>query len=120
MAPIYDSGSSLGYDKATPMMRNGNEILCNPFKKHHEEQLKLVSSFEWINFAALADIREIISRVLSDERATDYMYERRIAAICDLAEQRVRRLEVLANSGAHQQITTYDELKENIAADYNP
>ena len=119
MAPIYDSGSSLGYDKAAPMMRNGNEILCKPFKKHHEEQLKLVSSFDWIDFAALTDIRKVISCVLSDERAADYMDERRIAAICDLAEQRVHRLEVIASSGAQQQITTDDEVKENIAADYN-
>lgn len=37
MAPIYDSGSSLGYDKSVPMMRGGSEVVCKPFKKHHEE-----------------------------------------------------------------------------------
>lgn len=119
MAPIYDSGSSLGYDKTAPMMKNGDEILCKPFKKHHEEQLKLVSSFDWIDFAALSDIRKVISDVLSDEHAADYMDERRIDTICDLAEQRVHRLEALANSGTHQEITTDDEVKENIAADYS-
>ena len=51
MAPIYDSGSSLGYDKSVPLMMNAREVICKPFKKHHEELLKLVSDFGWIDFA---------------------------------------------------------------------
>ena len=42
-APIYDSGSSLGYDKTPGQIRSGKEVVCKPFKNHHAEQLKPVS-----------------------------------------------------------------------------
>ena len=118
MAPIYDSGSSLGYDKTTPLMKDKKNILCKPFKKHHEEQLKLVSSFDWIDFSALADIGDVISDVLSDEHATSYIDEKRISCICELAEQRACNLESLAKSGLSQIINTEDDITENIAAEY--
>ena len=118
MAPIYDSGSSLGYDKTIPLMKDRDEIVCKPFKRHHDEQLKLVSSFDWIDFAALADISEIITDMLSDERAADYMDAKRTSIICDLAEQRVQNLEKIAKSAVRHTITADDDVKENIAADY--
>lgn len=114
MAPIYDSGSSLGYDKTVPLMKDHDEIICKPFKNHHDEQLKLVSSFDWIDFSALADIRGIITNVLTDEQAKDYMDEKRINAICDLAEQRVSNLKELAGIGIRQNITSNGDAKENI------
>ena len=55
-APIYDSGSSLGYDKMSGQMRSERDVICKPFKNHHAEQLKLVSDFSWINFDALSDV----------------------------------------------------------------
>ena len=88
----------IGFDKTVALMKDRDEIVCKPFKKHHDEQLKLVTSFDWIDFTALENIRKIISDVLSDENASDYMDEKRIAAICDLAEQRVRELEALAET----------------------
>ena len=119
MAPIYDSGSSLGYDKSVPMMRDGSEVVCKPFKKHHEEQLKLVSSFDWINFSALTGVGEMITEILSDENAKDYMEENRIRVIAELTERRIKNLEALANSKTHKQtITTDDEVGQNIAASY--
>ena len=118
MAPIYDSGSSLGYDKTIPLMKDRDEIICKPFKKHHDEQLKLVSSFDWIDFDALSDVPEIITRILSYEQAADYMDEKRIRTICDLTEQRIRNLEVFAKSHSKQVLSTDDDVKENIAADY--
>ena len=119
MAPIYDSGSSLGYDKSIPMMRDSSEIVCKPFKKHHEEQLKLVSSFDWIDFSALTGVGDMITEILSDENAKDYMEEKRIKVIAELAERRIKNLEMLANSKTRKQtITTDDEVGENIAASY--
>ena len=119
MAPIYDSGSSLGYDKSVPMMRDGSEVVCKPFKKHHEEQLKLVSSFDWINFSALSGVGEMITEIFSDENAKDYMEENRIRVIAELTERRIKNLETLAKSKMHKQtITTDDEVGKNIAASY--
>ena len=119
MAPIYDSGSSLGYDKSVPMMRDRLEVVCKPFKKHHEEQLKLVSSFDWIDFTALANVGEMITDILSDGNAKDYMEENRVRVIAELTERRIKNLEALANSKTHKQtITTDDEVGKNIAASY--
>ena len=41
MAPIYDSGSSLGYDKLPGQMKSEKDVGCKPFKNHHIEQLRL-------------------------------------------------------------------------------
>ena len=109
MAPIYDSGSSLGYDKSVPLMRDRSEIVCKPFKKHHEEQLKLVSSFDWIDFSALVGVGEMIMEILSDKNAKDYMEENRIRVIAELTERRIKNLETLANSKTHKQTVTTDE-----------
>ena len=102
MAPIYDSGSPLGYDKSFPMMRDGSEVVCKPFKKHHEEQLKLVSSFDWIDFSALCGVGEMIKEILSDENAKDYMEENRIRVIAELTERRIKNLKTLAKSKTHK------------------
>jgi len=119
MAPIYDSGSSLGYDKSIPMMRDDSEVVCKPFKKHHEEQLKLVSSFDWIDFSALSDVRKMITDILSDEKAKDYLEERRIHAIAELTERRIRNLEMLASEKERKQVvSTDDEVEKDIAATY--
>ena len=56
-APIYDSGSSLGYDKVVAQMRLERDVQCKPFKNHHSEQIKLVSDFGWIDFEKLSDVK---------------------------------------------------------------
>ena len=53
--PHFDSGSSLGYNKVPFDILKEREIICKPFKKSHDEQLKLVSSFDWIDFRLLQD-----------------------------------------------------------------
>lgn len=58
MAPIYDSGSSLGYNKVERRIYACEDIECKPFKKHHEEQLKLVRDFSWIDFDRLSDLMD--------------------------------------------------------------
>ncbi len=119
MAPIYDSGSSLGYDKSIALMRKSSETVCKPFKNHHEEQLKLVSSFDWIDFSALADSGKIIREILSDEKMLDYFDERRINVIAELTERRIRNLEMLASEKERKQVvSTDDEVEKDIAATY--
>ncbi len=121
-APIYDSGSSLGYDKVAAQIRAGRDITCKPFKKHHIEQLGLVSSFEWIDFAKLADIGGLIQEVLSDERNSEYMDKDRIAAIASAAERRVQALQSIAMTHRPDAaaLSTEDDVEEDIAEDYTP
>lgn len=121
MAPIYDSGSSLGYDKTAAQIRSGRDVTCKPFKKHHEEQLKLVSSFEWIDFERLSDVRKLITESLAVDGAVDYIDDARIKAIADTVEKRIQHLEQLAmDHKPVQAVSTEDDVEENIAEDYSP
>lgn len=119
MAPIYDSGSSLGYDKMPAQMRSEKEVQCKPFKNHHKEQLKLVSSFDWINFDALSDVKELITKVLSCKDAADYIDANRIRAITTGVERRISNLQQLAMAYTHvQEDFAEDDVVEDIAEDY--
>ena len=121
MAPIYDSGSSLGYDKMPGQMRSEKDVICKPFKNHHAEQLKLVTDFDWIDFDRLSDVDELISSVLSCEEAADYIDEGRIHAITESVQRRIGHLQELAMTQTPRQLdTTEDDVREEVAADYAP
>lgn len=119
MAPIYDSGSSLGYDKVPAQMYSEREVICKPFKNHHEEQIKLVTSFDWINFDQLSDVGERITEVLSADGAKDYMDENRIRSIVQSVRRRISYLERFAQEHMSlQTLSTEDDVKEDIQEDY--
>ena len=123
-APIFDSGSSLGYDKMAGEIRAERGIVCKPFKRHHEEQLKLVTSFDWIQFENLVDVKDMICEVLSDEQAQEFMDERRVMAIADSVEKRIQKLKEVAVGvsgkiiNINAQNSTQDDVEKNIAEDY--
>ena len=121
MAPIYDSGSSLGYDKLANQIRSGKDVTCKPFKKHHEEQLKLVSSFEWIDFEKLSDVEELITETFATGDAADYMDEARVSAIVDTVKKRIRQVEELSMSHTQSEVmSTEDDVEDNVAESYGP
>lgn len=121
MAPIYDSGSSLGYDKVAPEIRAGRDVTCKPFKKHHDEQLKLVSSLAWLDFDKLSDVRGLILDTLSADGARDYLDEGRIEAIADSVEKRIQHLKPISMThAAVQDDSTEDDVEEDVAEDYSP
>lgn len=116
MAPIYDSGSSLGYDKLPAQMHSEKDVICKPFKNHHAEQLKLVSSFDWIDFGRLADVKELIAEAFCGDSTADYIDDARIQAITAGVERRIENLKQFANSHTPtEKDTTEDGVKENIA-----
>ena len=90
VAPIFDSGSSLGYDKLAPQIAAERDIECKPFKKKHEDQIKLVSSFDWINFAALDGVENDIISVL--DQAGEYVDSMRKTAIVNSVLKRIENL----------------------------
>lgn len=119
MAPIYDSGSSLGYDKVPAQMFSEREVVCKPFKNHHAEQIKLVSSLDWIDFDRLSDVDELIAGVLSADGAKDYIDENRIRMIIQSTQRRIGNLYQLAMDYAPvQSVSTEDDVEEDIAEDY--
>ncbi len=117
-APIYDSGSSLGYDKLPTQILMQSDIICKPFKKTHIEQLKLVSDFSWIDFERLSDIKQVIVEVLSVEEAKEFIDERRIDAIATAVRSRIDTLQSIAKRHTPIKDTTVGDVEENVAADY--
>lgn len=118
-APIYDSGSSLGYDKMPEQMSSDKAVVCKPFKNHHSEQIKLVSDLRWIDFDALSDVEKWIGQVLSAENAADYIGEQRIRAIATGVARRMDTLSQLAmRQMTVQDMTTDDDVEEDIAESY--
>ena len=119
IAPIYDSGSSLGYDKVPAQIKLGAEITCKPFKNKHEEQLKLVKSFEWLELNNLHDIDEIVASSFIGENIEDYIDKKRIEAITESVKKRIEKLrEIISKNSSSETDSTANDVKENIAEDY--
>lgn len=117
-APIYDTGSSLGYEKLPKQIIAGKEIECKPFKKKHEEQIKLVSSFEWLDISALDDIEAKIREVFREAvEKSDTIDEERVTAIVMSVKRRIERLKaIIAENTAVDNIE--DDVTEDVAETY--
>lgn len=124
MAPIYDSGSSLGYDKLPGQMKSEKDVGCKPFKNHHIEQLRLVTSFDWLDLSKLADVEAVIRETLSLDTDETYIDEHRIDAIVNAVKRRLQNLEQVikerrTDSFEHNSMSMDDDVAENIAEDYS-
>lgn len=97
-APIYDSGTSLWFDRPTAMIYAGTKAICKPFKKSHEEQIKLVTDFTWLDFSALAGIDEEFKEIVEGSMFVD---EARCNALCKALKGRGRMLEKTVLSARH-------------------
>lgn len=124
MAPIYDSGSSLGYDKLPGQMKSEKDVGCKPFKNHHIEQLQLVQSFEWLDLSKLDDVEDIIRETLGLDTDENYIDEYRINAVVNAVKRRLQNLEQVIrerqrNVFVHNNTSTEDDVEKNIAEDYS-
>lgn len=113
-APIYDSGSSLGYDKVSKQILSGSSIECKPFKKSHAEQLKLVSSFDWVDFTALQNADEMIRNVFAEAlQYSEAIDESRVNAIAASVKKHVSEVQTVAM----QRQTTIDDVSLDLETD---
>lgn len=119
-APIYDSGSSLGYNSLLSQIHTEKNITCKPFKRRHNEQIKLVTSFDWIDFSKLSDAGDMVREVFSDPQATELISENRKEAIAQMVERHIESLQTIAESHAPQEDHAEDDVEENVAEDYIP
>jgi len=110
-APIFDSGSSLDYDKLPEQIRSSRNVECKPFKKTHAEQLKLVTSFGWVDFEKLADIEGDIRAIL--DQAGAYMDEARKGAIISAFSMRLENLMKLS-----QVQRQADDIQQDVKQEY--
>ncbi len=111
-APIYDSGTSLWFDKPAGLIKDDGKETCKPFKSSHKEQIKLVKDFDWLDFSALAGIEEELWEIVKGSLFVD---EKRCSALCRGLRSRIKTLEKIALSG-HQKMF-YDDTQFDIAKD---
>ena len=115
-APIYDSGSSLGYNKLTPQIRSGRNITCKPFKKTHQDQLRLVTSFDWLDLSKLNGVDQDIQEVFAG--AEEFIDNERVEAIIASVNQRIQMLETFILTQRPQEDSTENDVERNVAAEY--
>lgn len=111
-APIYDSGTSLWFDKPTAMIKADARVSCKPFKNTHEEQMKLVTDFDWLDISALSGIDEELREIL---RGSLFIDEARCGALCEGLKGRAKMLEAAAAS-SHKSILT-DNVQFDVVTD---
>lgn len=112
--PIFDSGSSLGFDKLPGKNLSGSGMACKFFKKTHVKQLKPVFSFEWIDFDQLGDVEDEMRSVLS--KAGEYMDEVRMKAMSAYAFQLERLMEQSQTQVREDQLS--EDVERDAAQDY--
>lgn len=115
-APIFDSGSSLGYDKLTSQIAAEKGIDCKPFKRTHDEQLRLVNSFDWICFEHLSDIEDELYSIF--DQAGEFMDSARKQAIVTSVRNRIKRVEEQASASESVVDIISSDVTENIAETY--
>lgn len=101
--------------KLTPQILSARAIECKPFKKTHHEQLKLVTSFGWIDFDRLRGVEQDIRDIL--DQAGEYVDESRKAAIISAFSSRLGQLMVLAQV-QRQEDDVAQDVEQDQAQDY--
>lgn len=113
-APIFDSGTALWFDKPQPMIYAGAKAVCKPFKNSHEEQIKLVTDFSWLDFSALNQVDEELREIA---RNSTFIDDARSSALCRALNQRIRMLKEVACRQKQQVFldSTQFDVEQNIA-----
>lgn len=102
-APVFDSGTSLWYNT----QRVGSHVESKPFRKKHEEQIKLVEDLSWYDAQALSGLKEEIIEIFAFSQEVDDIRRASIAwAVMERAEQ-VERIQ------GERKPSIHDALKEN-------
>ena len=113
-APLFDSGTSLWFDKPTPMIGRTAKLQCKPFKNTHEEQIKLVSSFEWLDISKLNGIEEEFRELL---RASIFIDNIRCDAICKAMKERVNSLKKVIDNSGNKEYYSVADVKGDVKKD---
>lgn len=95
-APLFDNGSSFGYQLPAAMLRGGTAVDCKPFKARHTHQLKLVTDFSRISFERLYAAEKSLAKIFADSRGL--IDDARLDALTEAYRQRVQYLSAFASS----------------------
>ena len=113
-APLFDSGTSLWFDKPTPMIGRTAKLQCKPFKNTHEEQIKLVSSFEWLDISKLNGIEEEFRELV---RTSIFIDNIRCDAICKAMKERVNSLKKVIDNSGNKEYYSVADVKGDVKKD---
>ena len=113
-APLFDSGTSLWFDKPTPMIGRTAKLQCKPFKNTHEEQIKLVSSCEWLDISKLNGIEEEFRELV---RASIFIDNIRCDAICKAMKERVNSLKKVIDNSGNKEYYSVADVKGDVKKD---
>jgi hypothetical protein len=90
LAPVFDCGTSLWYDKPITMIRPLAKSPSKPFRGNHDDQIKLIGGFDWFDLSVLGGIGEAFSDILT---GSPFIDDARRNALCHGLEKRVDILE---------------------------
>lgn len=91
IAPIYDSGTSMWVNESEKIINPKDKLKSKPFRKFHNEQIKLIKDFSWLDLSKLDGIEDeymkILNKVIDDENQNT-----RNRKLCDALRQRIDML----------------------------
>lgn len=114
-APVFDSGTSLWWSTPTTRIGGMERIHCKPFKKSHEEQIRLVSSYDWLDLSKLHGIDEEFREIIGN---SEFIDEKRRDNLCTALRNRIGSLQKIIDSSVGKYTVVDDlsmDVKENIA-----
>lgn len=111
-APIFDSGSSLWFETPTSLIRANTKVPCKPFKIIHEEQIRLVKDFSWLDEKKLEGLGDIVREVFM---GSDFVDEARSEKIAKGLEERVAMLKEHIQKREYGIDNTLHDVKKNVA-----
>jgi len=88
-APLFDNGSSFWCNQSAANIRGTEKAKSQPFFDTHEEQIKLVKDFSWLNFTDLSGIDDEFNELL---RKSPLIEDARRDALCFALRERAQML----------------------------
>jgi hypothetical protein len=88
-APIYDSGTSLWHNADIEMIKPTYKISSKPFRNNHNDQIKLVKDFTWLDFNSLHSVDEEFEAILTN---SVFIRKERRDSLCAALKTRVKSL----------------------------
>lgn len=111
-APVFDTGTSFWWSTPTTRIGSLTRINCKPFKKIHEEQIRLVNSFDWFDGSKLRGLDEEFREIVGESEFIDTARRDRLCrALQDRAEALIRI------AGNHVRYGIVDDLSMDVRED---
>jgi hypothetical protein len=88
-APLFDTGTSMWHNQLAEEIHPDYKVASKPFKSNHGDQIRLVSSFDWLDINALYGIDEEYAELL---RGSASINEERRDKLCYALRTRINLL----------------------------